>query len=315
MSPRTSAIGSDWRYLSLLGDTFVPGPHLGAFWVRLLAVHQRATRRREMVSLEDLLGTVDEAVPPDGGPVWVRVDSYRHDELSVGLRDDVDCLLGWRAPSSCVAVGVISGGWAQQFAPAPGGTPRARCHGSPLRVRIGFLMDREGRTVGRTGFDDGRRLDKPPTSGRLVDALQRCLGLATEAPTTSAAPFLDALWLSEVICAAHDRRRLLRWSEVVALHPAMRVVAQAGEYLGSQHFAIVKRVANQAWTWEELRHQAAGGGWLEELIRPELAAWMDEGIFSRWLLDVVRPATELVTQLPGLVTDTTVGRVRESIAA
>src|SRR5215469_10777031 len=47
----------------------------------------------------------------------------------------------------------------------------------------------------------------------------------------------------------------------------------------------VHRFSADAWSWEYFLRETAQPGWLNELVDPELASWMDEGILSRWLLD------------------------------
>lgn len=76
-----------------------------------------------MASLEALLSMMQDAAGPDSGPLWVRVDrhggAYRpggDGSPSLRLRIDQEPLLGWSAPPACVAVGMVSGGWARSMA-------------------------------------------------------------------------------------------------------------------------------------------------------------------------------------------------------
>lgn len=99
----------------------------------------------------------------------------------------------------------------------------------------------------------------------------------------------------------------MSWSEAVAFHPAVRALQEDGHPVPLDHVEQLLAAAGRAWTWSRLRQLAAGGSWLAELVPAGLAAWMDDGMFSRWVLGSAPPLPDVVDQVLGVVPET-VGR-------
>jgi hypothetical protein len=253
------------------------------------------------IALPDLLAFLSTRVTPGATPVWVSIHGPAG-HLTVDIETD---LAGWVAPPSCVAVGAVATGRA--FAldggePPPAGAAQVTC-----------VMDRAGNVAARTVLGDGRALHEAPQGGLTIDIMRRTFGLATDPPAEPSDTFLSGVWLTRVMDEVEPGRRL-GWQAMVALHPAVEAVALAGEKVPPAKVGWLLRVAGQAWTWERLRAQAASSDVLVELVPPPLAAWMDEGIFSRWVL-AGQPGTEaLLHAVAGRVTREALRQTRMLLA-
>lgn len=272
------------------------------------------------ITLDALLESIREAVPEDAAPLWLRVDRV-DDDLAVALRPDEEGVLGWMAPPECCAIGMVAGGWARGYRPrgaGPSTAAPARPSGASRpaeptgRIRIALLVDREGRMVSHTKLADGSVIDDPPAYGRVVDTLRRCLALPTEPPLVGSEELLSVLWVARVVDAARRSPGRLRWAQVASLHPAMSTLEASGEKVGAEHVETAMRAGARAWPWERLRLQAAKEGWKEHSLTPELAAWMDEGMFSRWVLEDCPSLDSLLGQATcGLLGAPTSRRLRD----
>ena len=150
---------------------------------------------------------------------------------------------------------------------------------------------------------DGSVHDDVPEQGRILDALKRCFRLPTPPPEVPAAVLHSTAWLASVIDEGLFSERRLTWAEVERLHPLARALSGelavranlAGDARGPTESLLrqLLRVAAPAYSWEEILRQAAEGE-LDELLEPELAAWMDEGMFSRWILSSLPSLDQLL---------------------
>lgn len=272
-----------------------------------------------MTDLEQLLETLDDVSEPGDAPVWVHAYGRAGAGGVLEVDEAMDRIFGWRAPAECWAVGVVAGGWAWPTAPGgerPAWPPPEAGRAARRRVTTLCLVGRDGEVAGRVRFAGGPAVDEAPFAGRMFDALQRCLDLPTAAPQRAPAELLALTWLSEVI--VHGRavahRRPLSWSEAAALHPAVAALQEDGHPVDSDHFDQVMVAAARAWTWQRLRQLAAGGGWLAAAVPPGLAGWMDEGMFSRWVLDGAAPVGGVVADAVAVLTAPAAERVRRCLA-
>jgi hypothetical protein len=214
--------------------------------------------------LERIVTIVDTAVAGFGWHhphLLIAVDG---DDLRLRTLDDgahpADELLGFRAPASWSAIGAVTYGWA---APVDRYGERPSSHPERCRARVTSLVDRGGREAVSTTLDDGRVIDDPGVSV-LADVLRRCLGVAT-APPPPLRELADVIWLEAVVGAEPPPRS---WDEVGAL----RLPAHA-----------------RGVTWRRLRHEARAPD-----AFGRLAAWMDDGMFARWLLGGHPPTAHLL---------------------
>jgi hypothetical protein len=186
-------------------------------------------------------------------------------------------------------------------------------------VLLVHLLARDGASAACARRPDGSSIDiAAPTLddrdspvGRVADVLRRVLGLPTAPPSTSPDELWARLWLDRVLEeVGADRRRHWSWPSVAVLHPAARLVL---DDVGGDLFDVAEsmprlaEILARSRSWSDLRHGYVAGQWDAPAVPAEIAAWMDDGIFSRWLLDGVPVcgATLLALRdlLPAGVTD------------
>ena len=241
---------------------------------------------------EAVVDALDAATTDEDQPVWFEVSgSDETATASLVRHDDLAQLFGWVSPPQCAAIGVVAGGWGRPQPPdldldrLPSGSPVDQ-HPDLQRVRVIVVVDRHGLIGARTTLGDGPVLEGGCRGGRLLDALHRCLGLPTDPPPVSSAAMIGDLWLAAVVADGERRGRRLDWTEVTALHPATQALADHGHALSRAEVDAVIRVAPRAWTWERLQADTVSGGGLSDLVAPDIASWMDTGMFARWTLQL-----------------------------
>jgi hypothetical protein len=268
-----------------------------------------------------LLDAAADQVTLRGAPTWVLVfdDAERPDGFAMSFSHEPDGLLGWVAPDDCQAVGVIATGRLRATDTAGDTAPALQSEDSPAaallaaasaaddssepaRIAIACLVARDGSTGWRMRLPGGVETDHPPSEGRLLDCLRRCFGLPTMPAPASPAVLQASAWLADVLEAGRQSGRALTWSEVSRLHPLARLVAGEAGADCSELLPVLTRVAGAAWSWADLRHQVQDFDGLGGLIDPELAAWMDDGMFARWVLSALpSPDDVLAAARPHLV--------------
>lgn len=212
---------------------------------------------------------------------------------------DIGALLGWSAPPEVARIVVLAAGRAAGTGDTDyaGRFPVSRAYPAlataPVSVVVG--IDRLGNLAGRLRLGDVVQ-DQAPTGGRLVDGLRRCFALPTAPPPRDTAGLLAALWLAAIAASgqAHrSHRRRMTWPEALRLHPACSLLLADEPDLPDAALEMVAGRAPLTWTWAALRRSAAANGSLNELCPSELAAWMDEGMYARWVLGAVAPEAQL----------------------
>ena len=235
---------------------------------------------------ERLIEALGDEVQENGSPTWVRVfeDPGSASGMSVDSTGDTAGLMGWTAPPHCLAVGTVATGTLRSLPDAAAMT----------RVRMCCVVGRDG-GVGWTLQPPGAAsCSSPPDAGRVLDCLRRCLGLPTPAPESTSGRLQAAAWVASVLDEALRSAGPLTWADVARLHPLARLLAGTLPGPGAPAEVgplgdLIRSAAN-AWSWEEMRTEAARGN-LAGLVDAGLAEWMDEGMFSRWLLELI-PSTE-----------------------
>jgi hypothetical protein len=225
----------------------------------------------------------------------------------------LDHLLGFVAPASWTAMGLVCFGWASPPAdPGAGvGGGRPSQHPDRRRVRVVTLLDRRGDERATATLDDGTVVDEPG-AGTVSDALRRCLGLATPPPPVGSGELFAAMWLSAI--AASSRR--LTWGEAVALHPAMHGSVDGGRRRQPEELVSCGRALHRAMPWGELRLRAASGRRDVGIgVAPDIAAWMDDGMFARWVLGGLPPFPLLLQRCSTVLAAEVLRRVRRTLRA
>jgi hypothetical protein len=253
---------------------------------------------------ERLLAALGDVVAERGSPVWLRLfeNPGTGSGRSLEMGDEPGLLIGWTAPPRYVAVGIVATGQARACAEG-GGSLSLRPDGA--HVRMCCVVARSGEVGWTLEGPAGRTWSQAPTEGKMLDALKRCFGLPTPPPEVTAAELHAAAWLSSVLDHAIKAPTRLTWSEVARMHPLARLLS--GDLAGrdpapeTDDLATLVHIAANAWSWPEIRSQACAGN-LGALIDSELAAWMDDGMFSRWLIAGVPSLDQLLAALnPHLV--------------
>lgn len=156
------------------------------------------------------------------------------------------------------------------------------------RARVVTLVARTGEQHAVASFDDGTVVDEP-AAGSVTDALRRCLGLPTPPPPCSTADLFASHWLASVLAAG----RRLTWKEVASLRPG-------------PVFDVVD--------WADLRRTVAAGSPAPPGVSADVAAWMDDGMFARWVMAGHPPVDWLLDQLEAVQLPNVMRRIRRALA-
>jgi len=257
--------------------------------------------------LHDVLAAVEQGLhdsDADHGPLAMALEAVDGHGVEVATRtyetdDVVAALADLDASASWLAFGVVCEGRAHPT--------DARCRplhppppGSPERVRFGVLVDRNGTAVTglrrATGHFDP--LPDGPALGRVPDACRRVLGLPTAAPVTPIDQLFTMWWLDRLLEASLRSPGSLSWSEAAALHPGNAPASHLGRRGTTVDEALdASRAAAADVTWDRLRQLVAGEPASGRLVSPDLAAWMDTGMFSRELLSNLPDRATLLVDL------------------
>jgi hypothetical protein len=281
-------------------------------------------------ALPRLAAALDEAAEQEGWgrpPTLVRVTAWPSkpltDGFDLGVRpidsemSVVEALAGFTAPVEWLAIGVVTEGNARHLAD----------RSERRRVRCVHLVDRSGAsgsTVRLQGEEPAvlNSADDQDPSGRIDDVCRRALGLSTAPPAHSSAELWATLWLERLLeyrgCAPADMR--LPWREVAELHPAVALVVgdADGERWGAQAVRELTRLGEllaDVHSWPVLRMACAAGEWPVEGVPAEVAEWLDDGAFSRWVLGEFPPLDQLVAAACEVVPPSVRRRLRAALRA
>jgi hypothetical protein len=75
------------------------------------------------------------------------------------------------------------------------------------------------------------------------------------------------------------------------------------------------RLASSIWTWERLRCDTLVNHWASQVVSDEVAAWMDEGMFARWILAELPATDELMTEVRRCVAPSIARRIAHAVRA
>lgn len=246
----------------------------------------------DMTPLRQLVAALDRTRPLTAPPVWIRIcGPVGHPE---SIEEDLgfDRLLGFVAPSGCSAVGVVAGGWATTGTARPVDDAGTRgCTGRRQRIRTTVLVQRDGTSSARLRWESGRIVDEAPTAGRMFDCLRRAVGLATEPPPVGTDVLFASMWLAAITDATERSGPVMTWPDVVGLHPVGQVLADEAP-AGDNWLVDAATALAVACPWSEVRRLVAEGAWDESPVLPSAAAWMDDGMLCRWLLDGQAPLAQ-----------------------
>ena len=218
----------------------------------------------------------------------------------------LEVLLGFVAPPHWRALGVSCAGRAHSLDAA--GRPRRDAAGAPVApddVTVTVLVDRAGAAAGVMRRDDHATPLPGRPEGAVADACRRALALPTSPPPPSTLGLWTLAWLDRVVdlaSRADAGSRLESWSAVAGLHAAAGPPgAQPPAALDPVALAAAADALAQAWTWSRLRDDPAVADVPGPPPSPDLAAWMDDGMWARWLLSRLPAADDLLTAVRALL--------------
>lgn len=253
----------------------------------------------DLVDVHDLVRTADRRLRGETpSALLLRASGHppRLGAFAFSGEHPIENLLGFEAPHQWHALGVRCAGVGTALDPIDHDDGPFGITG-PTDVVVTFLIDRHGRSAGllRHGAE-ADWLDEPP-AGRLGDACRRALRLPTDPPPPSTADLWLRVWLDRLLEAATDGRHrgITGWDDAVQLHPARPGPVDEG--IGPARVAEATLILAERWPWSRLRREPEAVDTGRPPLPPDLAAWMDEGMLARWLLDQLSPLPALLAAL------------------
>lgn len=247
-----------------------------------------------------LIGLTDEGVDQGDPPVpWPGAAGTDPTDL-------VASLVGFDAPEDWSAMAVVVQG--RSWVLDDQGT-------DPRPVRLTHVVDRSGAvaTVLRHAGD-------PPTvraddgEGRLVDVCRRALGRPTAPPPPDSTALWALLWLDGIVARIARGERIRGLVHAARAHPAIEIVAEHEPGLLDEAIGRLVRLGRLMGVqrpWSKLRQAAAAGTWAVDDLSPTGAAWMDDGMFARWLLGGFPSFDDYLAELGELVPESVGEGIRE----
>jgi hypothetical protein len=261
---------------------------------------------------------------------------------ALAATDPVREVLGFRAPDDWTAFGLVSRATSWPIDPSePPGRPRpdeqdprgernldhqpgpddARTMGGHGEGFAYFGTRWGGATFALARAEGDVHVGTGTTGGegRVADACRRVLGLPTPPPGHDSRQLLAVQWLDALAAAAMAGvPGSLTWAQAVMTNPHARRIAAVDAGLAAELADNLPAFGNafrRAFPWAELRarHQAGVDVGLD--LEPEHAAWMDDGMFARWVLGGHPPIDELLDIVDQRSSSEISRRVRSTLRA
>lgn len=231
----------------------------------------------EDAAAEELLHRYGACAARRGAPVWLKVENGGFG-LCAAEVDRTEGLLGQTVEPWWPAVAVVGTGRFRLLDPAHE-PPAGVFGGLAGGLTMAGVVTRHGQIGWRLQLPDGSFFDPVPEEGFMLDVLRRSLELPTPPPPESTGRLQMAAWIAAILDTEPSRRRL-RWEDALGLHPCMdgdpvRTVVEAE--------AILEELCVHD-GWDSIRRAVAAGMESEQTPPPDLAEWMDAGMFARWVL-------------------------------
>ena len=219
--------------------------------------------------LEALVRTIDAGAEERGwneGHFLVNVVGADAEGCDVGFKDidghPLNHLLGLTAPAEWLALGVCAEGWAASL--------EAECRPSKakgrMRMRSTVLVARHGAVAsGMRLAGDEFKLMPSEGCGTILDSLKRSMGVPTAPPDVPFEGWVARMLLMLIIGDEPRGHRRVPWCQLRSSLERYKELAGEG-------------------SWETLRGVAGKRAGIIADLTPEDAKWMDEGMFSRWVI-------------------------------
>jgi hypothetical protein len=243
--------------------------------------------------------------------------------------DPVATLLGFTAPHDWQAMGVVATGRCfglTDHEADTGTVARHRGREPRGRARLAHVVARTGEAVGAISVDGAEPTVTwlPPGAwyGRSDDVCRRALGLPTAEPARDPGELWALVWcdvlFEQLLRQTAGRRQPLSWDDVAAAHPAIGKLGLLEPDARRWAVGNLERLGQQfarMHSWDHLRTMCAGAEWPVTGVRADDAAWMDAGMFSRWVLEPYPELAELADHLGSLLPAPLAHRFRRTLAA
>jgi hypothetical protein len=267
-----------------------------------------SVRLRALAELVDHLG-LDQP-----GHLLVHVTEDLGGEASLGTKaidaavHPFDLLAGLTAPAEWSVFGLRVQGTAHHLDV-----------GGSEAISTTYLVDRTGREATRLRTAQGVVEPSGGAEGTLPDLCRRVLGVPT-APPPAATPraLWITLWLDRILEAWSDpeRRHAIStsWAEVAALHPAVVGAAPGLPSLANPAGLVPVALAHsRERSWADLRADPLAVPIPSAQLPDDVAAWMDDGFYARWVLGAFPAPEELLTDVLSLVDDPLRSELRSTL--
>ncbi|MBV9040279.1 MAG: hypothetical protein JOZ68_04720 [Acidimicrobiia bacterium] len=249
--------------------------------------------------LEALVAMVDAGVEGNGwnhGHLLLRLTSVDADGGDLGTKPidghPLDTLLGFTAPAEWQASGVSAEGWAASMDSAV----RPSQSKGRMRVRTTTLVARSGAVASGVRMAGGELEQMGEGVGMVLDALKRALGLETAPPDVPFAGWVARMQLLYIIGEGPREHRRVPWCQLRSSLERHKELADEG-------------------SWETLRGLAAKRDNIVADLTPDIAAWMDEGMFSRWVIGGMPSYDHLLEETRRACTPEAFTQVRRQLRA
>jgi hypothetical protein len=145
-----------------------------------------------------------------------------------------------------------------------------------------------------------------PAVGTIPDSLRRALEVPTSPPEWTTGVLFSTLWLDRLLDAAGTpagRRALRSWDGVARLHPVASLTVGL-RALPPDELASATRDLVARWPWERVRRDVRRWSLPGDAdVAPDVAMWMDDGMFCRWVVGGMPGMRTLVHDLGPLLPD------------
>lgn len=215
--------------------------------------------------------------------------------------DPVADLLGYRVPQDCSGLAVVGEGSGRRLVdddvpPSVDEVAGVPVRGEPRRCRLAYVLDRSGRAGAAVRQEGGavrvegyRSSSVDGPTGRLVDVCHRALDLPTRPAPPDTAELWLLSWLDLLMARALGVEPPRTWAEAARVHPVLQLLEAAGRppadpvRIGVAELGRMGLALGGARSWSDLRSATSRGEWSAQGLTSEHAAWMDDGMFARWV--------------------------------
>jgi hypothetical protein len=128
------------------------------------------------------------------------------------------------------------------------------------------------------------------------------------------------VWLDRILADASGTTGADRpkWPAVAARHPALALLHRENPTLidaAVSHLVRLGSLLAEIHDWSALRLACAAGDWPVDDVPAEVADWLDDGSFSRWVLGGYAPVGELAATVRQALAPSTAKRVAAALQA